>query len=405
MFDLNRVVLTDTPLECPFASKEKRWIAAAISAVAALGSAILGSASNNSTNNTNAELNDKNLDMQRETNELNATLQRETNNQNYKQFQEQNAFNLDMWNKQNQYNTPAQQVQRMLAAGINPASGFGKTSDASSISSSVGAPSVAPQLQAPKNMFSMRPTDWSGMSDAGQGAVNAYNQSRMMAAETKNKEALTANTAMDTTLKSKSMQDNLKILHQQAKGSGWQAEMAKKQLDFINATMDYDIKMKYGDMMMQQKSFERLEKEMRYQDLQNDILEITKGYAHQLNNAQIASLWSTVHKANAEVGLINANRLLTDEQRMHEVEKKVGTIIDNGLKSLNLNIQKDAKQAILQSYMNNANEGMWRAFDAWKHTPNGNNRSTGDQFSIDFLKDFMERRFKSAGYKPKFAFP
>ena len=83
-----------------------------------------------------------------------------------------------------------------------------------------------------------------------------------MQSETKNKDALTANTVFDTTFKQKSLQDNLRYLRNIANGSGWQAEMAKKQLEFYEATMDYDIQMKYGDTLMQKRSYENLEKQL-----------------------------------------------------------------------------------------------------------------------------------------------
>ena len=34
--------------------------------------------------------------------------------------EKQNQWNLDQWNRQNEYNTPAAQMSRMEAAGINP---------------------------------------------------------------------------------------------------------------------------------------------------------------------------------------------------------------------------------------------------------------------------------------------
>lgn len=47
------------------------------------------------------------------TNWMNRQIARETNQMSYKQ-------NLDFWNRQNAYNTPAAQMQRFRAAGLNP---------------------------------------------------------------------------------------------------------------------------------------------------------------------------------------------------------------------------------------------------------------------------------------------
>lgn len=109
-------------------------------------------------------------------NETNLEIARMNNEQSYKMFKEQNAFNLDMWNKNNVYNSPQKNVERLLAAGINPAAvyGSGSTTPASQIQSA-----TAPQLQRAE----VRPfiPDFDGVGQA----VNAYfdNQMKSKAAE------------------------------------------------------------------------------------------------------------------------------------------------------------------------------------------------------------------------------
>ena len=78
-------------------------------------------------------------------NKTNLQIARETNAQNYKIFQEQMAYNTDMWNKQNEFNLPKNQVQRLLAAGINPAAvfGTGSVSEAGSLSAPQAIPMQA----------------------------------------------------------------------------------------------------------------------------------------------------------------------------------------------------------------------------------------------------------------------
>lgn len=46
--------------------------------------------------------------------------QRATNRANQRMMREQNAFEERMWNLQNEYNTPANQMKRLLNAGLNP---------------------------------------------------------------------------------------------------------------------------------------------------------------------------------------------------------------------------------------------------------------------------------------------
>ena len=55
--------------------------------------------------------------------------------------------------------------------------------------------------------------------------------------------------------------------------------------------------------------------------LQNGLYEVQLAYAPKLNDAQLKQYYATVNQLNALLGLINANRLLTDEERKHEIEK------------------------------------------------------------------------------------
>lgn len=52
---------------------------------------------------------------------VNAGLQRETNEQNANLARMQNSWNYQMWQRANAYNSPFAQMQRLKAAGINPA--------------------------------------------------------------------------------------------------------------------------------------------------------------------------------------------------------------------------------------------------------------------------------------------
>ena len=110
--------------QCPYAPRSKMIAAeigaAGITAGASLLGNVLGFGSAKSANQTNLQIARENNQAQREL------------------FHEQMAYNTDMWNKQNQYNLPVNQVQRLLAAGINPAAVYGN-----------GTMSEAGQLTAP----------------------------------------------------------------------------------------------------------------------------------------------------------------------------------------------------------------------------------------------------------------
>lgn len=75
--------------------------------------------------------------------------QDDTNKANMELAEYQYSKNLEMWNRQNEYNTPANQVKRIKAAGLNPALLYGSGSVANTASS---APSYqAPNLRAYTN--------------------------------------------------------------------------------------------------------------------------------------------------------------------------------------------------------------------------------------------------------------
>lgn len=134
--------------------------AALITAGSNLLGDILGFGSQSSANNTNLQ------------------IARETNAQNYKMFQEQLAYNEDMWNKQNEYNDPKNQAQRLLAAGINPATVFGN-----------GAITPAGQLVAPQapqmEGAHVNPYNFD-LSGIGQ-AASAFFQNQLLGKEAESK--------------------------------------------------------------------------------------------------------------------------------------------------------------------------------------------------------------------------
>lgn len=147
---------------CPYAPRSKMIAPVVGAALVAGGTSLLGNALGASS--------------ARAANATNLQIARENNQAQRELFHEQMAYNTDMWNKQNQYNLPVNQVQRLLAAGINPAAVYGN-----------GAISEAGQLTAPNapqmQRAEVRPftPDFSGVGDA----VNAFfdNQMKSKAAE------------------------------------------------------------------------------------------------------------------------------------------------------------------------------------------------------------------------------
>lgn len=315
------------PLRSPFAPRSKmaplppQLGAAAITAGGSIISNLLGLGSSKSANQANIE------------------MQRETNAQNYKMFKEQQAFNVDMWNKQNAYNAPVEQVKRLLAAGINPQAYFGAggTTDAGSL--------TAPQAIAAQ---SPRVNPYQPDLKAGE-AVNAYYQAKQMNANVDKTKAEQRQIELDNLLSEKSMQDRLEQLHALAKGDGWKADLARTELQYMQETMYWRQKQLRNDILLQQDQMSLNRESIYNQRLQNGLAEVQLAYAPKLSEAQLAQYYTTVAQLKAQIGLINANKMLTDEQRKHEIEKKCGTIIDNGLKGFDFDIKKATKDYVINS--------------------------------------------------------
>lgn len=105
---------------------------------------------------TNAVTNAMNRKIAKETNETSIQIARE-NNANQERLQDkQNAWNLEQWQRENEYNSPAAQMERYVAAGMNPVWTMGDSSQGNAAhleSAGVGAMSMPtlnlPTMQAP----------------------------------------------------------------------------------------------------------------------------------------------------------------------------------------------------------------------------------------------------------------
>lgn len=163
---------------------------------AATGAAILGGASLLSSllgGLFGKSANDTNVALQRETNEQNRQLVRETNEMQQNQFNEnmlwlQKQFGLQRQFalEDRQYNEPRFQVQRLQAAGINPAFAFGQGNMQTSPVSAVGAPSPSSFQTAHMESPSVSPVNYvDGLSEGVGRAVDAYYQNQLVNEQTK----------------------------------------------------------------------------------------------------------------------------------------------------------------------------------------------------------------------------
>lgn len=313
---------------CPFTPRSKMIDpvtgAALITGGAELLGNILGFGSQSSANATNLQ------------------IARETNAQNYKIFQEQQAYNTDMWNKQNEYNLPKNQAQRLLDAGINPAAVFG--TGAVSEAGSLTAPQAIPMQAGHVNPAAL------DLSGVGQ-AVNSYFQNELVNAEKKRTNAETKHTEFLTLEGNRKLLPTLEFLENQAKKEGVLGDIARSQLSYAQDSYYWNLKQLRNDVRAQNDQSEYMQQQKYNMRLQNGLMEVQLAYAPRMNDAQLSQYYATVKQLQAQIGLINANKLLTDEQREHEIKKKCGTIIENGLKGLSFRLQDGVKDYLQQQVL------------------------------------------------------
>lgn len=189
MIRVLNLVVRDVPLERPFLSVRCNNAGAATVFDGFLGG-MFGMATTDMTNQINKQIAADNVAMQKETNEQNYQMFKEQQAYDRQLMKEQQAWNESMWDKQNAYNTPSAQVQRLQAAGINPAFGMGASGNNGSPVSSVSSPQTQrAQMVAPRNDYRAIPYDLSSFGNIAGEAINAYYQAKLMNAAVSKNEA------------------------------------------------------------------------------------------------------------------------------------------------------------------------------------------------------------------------
>lgn len=341
--------------------------------------------------------NKQNLEIAR----MNRDMQRETNRQQLEMFERQLAENRWYYNNTNEYNSPSAQVQRLKNAGINPAFVMGNNSTAEA--SSLSAP-AAPSLTAPAVNAQVQPLDYSFIGNGAFTAVNAFYQNRLLDAQkdkTLNDSSLSAANAFRTWQGNPSY---LRSLENQANKTGFEGDLARSELAYIQAVNGQRISQMFNDTRMQEKQMKIADEQYNQLIVNNALAQIEKLYAPRIKQEELNNLRKTGQQISAVIALTNANAMLTNEQRLHEIEKKVGSIIDNELKGLDRDIKRDTKSYIIGM----ARENLYTAEDArferpWNFYRNmmGNNPIAVPSFGtgVDMYHQINARR-QRFGYNP-----
>lgn len=328
MITLYDLVLRDCPNGNPFAPSKKEIAAeigaAIVAGVSALAGTVMSSASQASANKTNLGIAESNLQAQRETNQTNQQIADKTNAMNRLMMQEQNAFNLDMWNKQNQYNEPRAQVNRLLAAGINPATGLGQVSQASQLSSADWAGAQAAYNTAPQLNYHQQPInyDFNGVGNAVMQAIS-LKQSQLVSESQAN-----YNNAMADFERASTMVRLQKLVNEADRGS-IEREMAQRQLDLFNATFDAQRRATENTAEMSDREIQKIDVEIASAKIEQSILSINEKWLDKMNSAQYSALQAGIRETYSKISVNNAEAGLKAAQQAVEKARELGLKISN----------------------------------------------------------------------------
>lgn len=195
----------------------------------------------------------------------------------------QNQWNVDQWNRENEYNSPAQQMARYKAAGLNPDLIYGQSNTSSQLSGSLtsGAPS------SPQDMSPM-----ARKVSPLAGAFGSIAQSRLLDAQIRNIDA-------DTEKKKN-----------EATGQGYQNEILKSDAAFREAINQGTLDL--GNMQIKGIEANVLKTDAETEKIRNEISLLKK---------EIDSFQDKMKKVRSETALLNekvktelVNRALNSRQ-------------------------------------------------------------------------------------------
>lgn len=264
---------------------------AAVTAGGGLLSSILGLRSQKSANNTNLKIAQMN------------------NEWSERMMEKQHGYDVEMWNKNNEYNDPSKQVERLKAAGINPALALGNigTGQASG-GNSVGLPSPS--------RAEVKPLSYEGFANSINNAVQTALQIQKQSAE------------LDA------LRDSIDFERQKTRvmvAEGYERARSEKFKNELN-----DIT---KDMQIAQKKDEWLSTvQRRYTDESVENLNKQLAIGHSLVNQNLPD------KLAMEVAVMASQRDLNK----HNIKSEADKIIDS-MKKRGFNLSKSEEKRIFDA--------------------------------------------------------
>lgn len=324
--------------------------AGVISGVGSLLNGLLGNSAQSSANETNLKIAQQNVDLQRETNQLNRQLAEMANAQNYRMFREQNEFNVDMWNKQNAYNAPSAQVERLKAAGINPAAVLGSIGTgnmASSLSSAPSSPAERANMVAPQLNYHAEPlpSPLAGVPDA----MNAFISNRLANAQIRNIESQASMNEVKADLERQSFENSLLDRLNNARRGSLEYEKASEDLKLWRETRDFEYRLRKSSAEMGEGSVLEAQERIATAKVEREILRSNAVWQDRLNAASYQSLLAGIRQAISAANMNDASAVESAARTAVAKASEEGLRLDNKQKDelRNLIISKAREEVYL----------------------------------------------------------
>lgn len=286
------------------------------------------------------------LQAQRETNEMNYRISQETNAANKALYEQQFADSIKAWNMQNEYNAPVKEVQRLRAAGLNPALTFGDAAQAGSVSMPSASPAVGAEMHtAPYDAYS--DTFAKGMLDAMPqiaATFESMNKAEQTNIDNQTRKAMNLKQLdqMDATIDELLSRGNVN----------------EAQKRYLNETREYSRLMRTFMEDTYDSSVQKKELETKFQELMNQ--QVNQQMANDAARLAIekAESLSKRHLNDAQISSINtlANLAVNADWRASQEHVWTGNLkaLDEQLKRLD--IDETAKQNVFNEIMRKSEE-------------------------------------------------
>lgn len=266
-----------------------------------------------------------------------------TNSANERMQQQQNAWNLEQWHRNNEYNSPAAQLQRMKAAGLNPDLMYGQNASGAAGNSASPATGTNP---IPKQPFMLDPT-----MSAQIRALNAKAYSDEMNGNGQDlQNEVFSKTGLQQALK------NLGLTDAEIEAKVAEAEELHTRVDDMKRKWDLLEIQKQEAMANIQKTLEETKKitleqateeqacnlivaQLEGQQLSNEQQKIINHYLPQQQQAELAVKWSEAKKNQSAAKNLDADTVYKEAQTAYtnklsqsEDLKQAGYRWDNKIK-------------------------------------------------------------------------